>query len=57
MKVRINTKNRMIITPETDFEEEYLSRYSSSKVWLKCGLTPADIVGLIIETAPPAREE
>ena len=57
MRVRIEDRDRMIIIAETDFEEEYLSRYSSSKCWLKRGLTLQDVVGLVIESVPSAQGE
>jgi hypothetical protein len=60
MRVRIKDNCSLIIMPETDFEEEYLRRYSSegsNKVWLKHGLSVADLVGLVIERVPSAQEK
>lgn len=47
-------KNGLLITPETDFEEQVLlemfprSEDSKHTVFIKSGITPADIVGLKI---------
>jgi hypothetical protein len=60
MKARIRENNSLIIIAETDFEEEYLKRYSSqdlNKAWLKHGLGVADLIGLVIETVPMALED
>lgn len=60
MKARIRENNSLIIIAETDFEEEYLRRYSSqdlNKAWLKHGLSVADLIGLVIETVPMALED
>jgi hypothetical protein len=53
MRVSIKDKDKLIIIPETDFEEEFLSRFSSvygkTKAWLKHGGTPAEMQGLVVE--------
>lgn len=57
MQVSIRKDNSLIITPETDFEGDYLRRYSSQhlvKAWLKHGASVSDVVGLVIETVPSA---
>lgn len=57
MKVRIREQGGLIIIPQTDFEEEYLRKYSSqdlNKAWLKHGLSIDEVVGLVIETVPSA---
>jgi hypothetical protein len=61
MRVRIREDNSLIIIAETDFEEEYLRKYSSqgqNKAWLKHGASVSDLVGLVIERAfGPQKEE
>ena len=40
----------LMIIPETDFEEKYLDKFKGPlKAFLKCGSTPAHIVGIKIE--------
>ena len=54
MKVTFD-RNRLLIEPETDFETDWLSQfippYAKGVAWLKGGLTPADIAGIIVESA------
>jgi hypothetical protein len=46
-------KNRIQIEPETDFETEWCQTFipqgESGVAWLKCGLSAADVEGIIIE--------
>lgn len=50
MKV-IPEKEGLFIEPETDFEIDYLKTFQneSFKVFVKCGLTPAEVLGLKIK--------
>ena len=52
MQVKI-TDDYLMVVAETEFEEEYLGRFRDcpgKKIagFLKCGVTPADIVGLVV---------
>jgi hypothetical protein len=53
MKISIKDKDKLIITPKTNFEEEFLSRFSSiygkPKAWLKHGMSPDKMIGLVVE--------
>lgn len=40
--------NELMVYPETDFERQLLSQFRDSTSFLKCGLTPADVVGYVI---------
>lgn len=48
MKVNLIDMHKILITPETDFEERYLSKWQGRerKVVLKCGLSLSEVVGL-----------
>jgi len=56
MKISYEREDRLMLIPETEFEEEFLSRFSSKplQTWLKHGMTGADLLGLVIE---PCKEE
>ena len=50
MKVDI-CKDGLIIEPETDFEDSYIrdafrSQTDNIKCFVKCGLTPAELIGI-----------
>jgi hypothetical protein len=52
MKVDI-CKDGLIIEPETDFEDSYIrdafrSQTDNIKCFVKCGLTPAELIGIKI---------
>lgn len=52
MKVEIkNTQNDLIIIPETEFEQSFLTEMENniSSCWIKTGLSSSDIVALVIE--------
>ena len=59
MRVCIIEHDRMMITPETDFEEEYLYKYSSHlsevKASIKHGVTTESVAGMVIERVPAAQ--
>ena len=52
MKVTYLKDCEILIEPETDFELQVISKFGHDdkkiKAFLKCGLTPADIIGLKI---------
>ncbi|MDX9798577.1 MAG: hypothetical protein RBT05_06960 [Bacteroidales bacterium] len=39
----------ILIVPETDFEEEWLRSFKIGEVFHKCGISPAEYVGIIIK--------
>lgn len=47
MKVKIKSKEKIVIVPETDFEEEFLRDASFNRCWLK--YTEDELYGLVIE--------
>lgn len=52
MKIEIkNIKNDLIIIPETEFEESFLTQIKNniSNCWIKTGGNVSNIVGLVIE--------
>lgn len=38
----------ILILPETDFEREAISSFRECTAFVKCGLTPAEVIGLLI---------
>lgn len=58
MKISIDY-GRLLIEPETEFEDRWMSRYmppgTTAKAWLKNGLTAKDIIGIVVE--PSGRKE
>lgn len=57
MKVELET-NSICIKAETDFESDWCAKFighgGNGKAFLKCGLTPADVIG--IKILPPEPE-
>lgn len=47
MKVEYHI-DELLIVPETEFEEQVLSQFRSTKAFLKCGISPKEIVGFLI---------
>ena len=49
MKVEL-LKNGLLVSPETDFEEQVLCKMfphgKTAKAFLKCGTTPAEVLGI-----------
>lgn len=61
MHVTIRGDNGLLIVPDTEFEENYLSNFNSTmllrhektiKAWVKHGVTGTDVIGLVIEPVP-----
>jgi hypothetical protein len=48
MKVRYR-QTELFIEPETEFEEQVLSRYHNCEAYLKCGLSLTDVQGILIK--------
>lgn len=49
MKVEIVNKKDLLIDPETDFEERFLECFQIGEVFLKRGVTPKEVVGILIK--------
>jgi len=50
-----------MLEAETDFEEEFLNRFSSingtNKAWLKHGMSANELIGLVVECVPSALDD
>jgi len=55
MKVEIYSRDRLIVSPETDFERDWISSKfelgTQHKAWIKTGLSASDLIGIIVEPA------
>jgi hypothetical protein len=52
MKVEIRSNGCLMILPETEFEEQYITlNFGQGDVegFVKCGLTPSEIIGIKIK--------
>jgi hypothetical protein len=56
MKVHYYNKE-LFIEPETGFEREVLSRYHNCKAFLKCGISLADVLGILIKQEKETEEK
>lgn len=57
MKCRYHKKDRIFIEPETEFEQQLLAKYRNAKVYVKCGLSASDVLGLAIDAVENLDEE
>lgn len=49
-KMEVIMRDRdILIVPETDFEEEWLRSFKIGEVFHKCGISPAEYVGIMIK--------
>ena len=58
--MEINIQNDgLLIMPQTEFEEQWISRirFRKMNVYVKSGLTPAEIVGLKIDIGEEMNDE
>jgi hypothetical protein len=49
MRVEIVNTKDLLIEPETDFETQFLLNFGIGDVFHKYGLTPANLVGILIK--------
>ena len=55
MNVILGGENRIMISPETEFETQWLRRFIpvgvdvQAKIWIKTGTTASEVEGLIVE--------
>lgn len=40
--------NEIFLKPETDFETEVISNFRECTVFVKCGMSPKEVLGIVI---------